>query len=269
LIKKNVIFTMHGELGLLEKVVPIYKVSGVFKMIMTASFKHWLHGSNAYVLVLGDSIKNNLVELFPKIGNNIISICHPMVDFNQADWTTKKRGDKLVIGTVGIMNMAKGIDSLIRLSELLQEDIIAGKLELRCVGRVSGITPSDYPLIKWIGSSDFLSREEFNDNIQELDYILYLYSDSYKFCASGAILDALICHRPIISLRNNYFDYILNGAKIGYLLSSVDSVCSTIRRLIDTNERPFFEKEFVSLKEKTSISGISDSLNKQLIERGI
>ncbi len=269
-VKKRVIFTIHGELELLEKDVPIYKVSGIFKRIILASFRHWLHKSNAYVLVLGDSIKKNLTDLFPDIENNIISICHPMINLDRTDWSVKRRGDKLVVGTVGVMNRAKGLDSLIKLSDLLKDDIVAGRLELRCVGRVSGINLSDYPLIKWIGSYDFLSREEFNRNVKELDYVLYLYSDSYKFCASGAILDALMCHRPIISLQNNYFDYILDGTKIGYMLPSVDSVCATIIDLVASNDNaPSFDREFDGLLRKTSVSVISASLELQLIDRGV
>lgn len=55
----------------------------------------------------------------------------------------------------------------------------------------------------------FVPRDELEARVKKLDFILYLYpTDSYQLMASGAILDALSLQKPIIALKNDYFDYI-------------------------------------------------------------
>ncbi len=271
-LDKKIIFTIHGELGLVEQKIPKLKTSWFFKHIIKFSFKYLLLKSNGYILVLGNSIKRNLLGLYPKLSNNIIAICHPVIAFSSGQYKTKKQHrEKLTIGTVGIMNKAKGVESLIQLSNLLKDEIISGKLELRCIGKVYEEDISKYPLIKWIHSEEMLSRDLFEQSIRDLDFILFLYNkNSYKFCASGALFDSLICRTPLIALHNDYFDDVLSDVEIGYLLPSIESIADLILNLEHGYKEDLkFDVGFERLETKTSITGISSIFKKQLIERNL
>lgn len=271
--RKKVIFTMHGELRLIEENPKWYKTSRLFKYIINLSLRRLFHKSNSYILILGDSIRDNLEKVYPGIANNIISICHPRLDKNSCSLQKPKksypRSKKLIIGTVGVMNKYKGIDNLIYLADNLKDEIRQDGVEIRSIGKVSGINPIDYPLITWIGASNGLSRQEFVDNINELDFILYLYSNNYKYFASGAILDSLECEKPIISLCNDYFNYILKGINIGYVMPDMASIIELIRKIISSQDKINHHYDFDEFANRTSISSIGIQMKSQLEEKSL
>ena len=91
---------------------------------MRFSFRYLICKSNAHALVLGDSIKNNILEQFPQLKNNILSICHPYY-VEDTETKTKTGNDGIIrIGTVGVMNKAKGLDSLLILSSKLKDLLV-------------------------------------------------------------------------------------------------------------------------------------------------
>lgn len=253
LLKKKTIFLMHGELELLlmEK-IPMRKPSYWYRLCYILSLKYLLKSNKALILVLGDSIKENICNLYPHIANNIISICHPYF-YNNNKTNIQTKQDVLIIGTVGVMKKSKGFDALIELSKELDNEIRSGKLIIKSIGRVDDIDVKNYNNIQWIGGNDFLPRDIFENQIQSLDFILYLYPPtSYRFTASGAIMDAVKLRKPIISFHNDYFDYLLKDSLIGYWAKDVKDMASIIKT-IQANKNDF-EENFEKMKKKTSIS---------------
>ena len=221
LLKKKVIFVMHGELELqLKQNISVLKPSYWYRLFHRLSLKWLFKGNEAILLVLGDSIKRNLCNIFPGISLNVYSICHPYFVIDST--SIKKKQHVLTIGTVGVMKKEKGLDSLLLLSEKLNDPIKEGKLIIKVIGQVETADVSIYRNIEWIGNKDMLPRDCFEDAIQSLDYILYLYpSDSYKLTASGAIMDAILFGKPILALHNDYFDYLLEDVCIGYIANDI------------------------------------------------
>ena len=266
LLKKKVILLFHGELETLTQRIPFYKMSWIYKQCMRFSFRYLICKSNAHALVLGDSIKNNILEQFPQLKNNILSICHPYY-VEDTETKTKTGNDGIIrIGTVGVMNKAKGLDSLLILSSKLKDLLVKKKLELYCIGTVNNADtiPSD-TMIHWTSKTKCLNREEFEQEINKLDYFLFLYPlNSYKYTASGAIMDAIRLKKPIISLRNDYFDYLMGAYPIGYLEDSLENIENDIRKIVDGELTPNFSNEFNNIIEKISISSNAYLLQEQL-----
>ena len=255
LLKKKVVYTFHGELEFIEGKVSYLKTSGWYRQSMRFSFHYLFVKSPAYVLVLGDSIRKNLSTIYPHLFPHILSICHPYMlgEIGKSD-ETKDKKYWVRIGTVGTMKESKGLKDLLRLSELLNDLLKERKLELCSVGRVyaSGIDLGDQ--ISWIGYEWGLARDEFEKQVQRLDYLLYLYPiGSYRFTASGAILDAVKMKKPIIALHNDYFDYLLDECPIGYVGNSVEELAQIIRDIVSGKLRNNFEMGLKELSEKVSI----------------
>lgn len=270
--QKKIIFLMHGELELHSKdKIPFYKPTSLYKILHKISFKYFLSQSSAYILLLGDSIKENLCKIYPNIENHIISICHPYIIENTSKYQTNKINNTLNIGTIGLINKSKGIDNLIKLSNLLSNEILSNKLKISSIGKVTDINTENYTLIEWIGGHNSVPREIFEQKIKELDYILYLYpQNSYKLTASGAILDAIKLRKPIISLTNDYFKYILKDNPIGYSGENIIDIVNIIKNIIKGyNLEKDFSKQFDSLTEKISIEHNTDILKKELIKHNI
>lgn len=250
--KKKVVFVMHGELELLlKRNLPIYKISFLYRICHRVSFKYFFKKNKAILLVLGDSIKANLCKMFVDMSANVYSICHPYFVNNNV---TIKKHKILTIGTIGVMKKEKGLDNLIKLSEELNDEICKNRLIIKSIGQVIRADVSQYKNIKWIGNKTMLPRSEFDKEIQSLDYILYLYpTDSYKFTASGAIMDAIKLEKPIIAFHNDYFDYLLKDACIGYLVNNLSDMIAIIKKLIETADNKDFKIDFEYIRKKIGI----------------
>lgn len=268
ILKKKIIFIMHGELELqYQKKIQIYKPTKYFKFCHNISFKYLVDKTPAVILVLGDSIKDNLIKIYPNLNKNIISICHPYkIDKTHAKNSKTKLKTPLVIGTIGLMNKEKGLEDLIELSHFFDKEIRNKRLNIKCIGKViESNLKSD--TIEWVGYNKALSRIEFEKQITQLDFILYLYpKKSYKLTASGAIMDAVKLHKPIISIKNDYFEYLMKENVIGYMVKDINEIKETIERILENSEIPNFENEFKSLELKISIPYNTDILRNNLLK---
>lgn len=255
LLRKKVVFVFHGELEFLVSKVSYLKLSGWYKQSMQFSFRHLFMKSPAYALVLGDSIRKNLTEIFPHLFPHILSICHPYLLNNTDGHRAAREKDAPVrIGTVGTMKESKGLKEFLALSGLLEDLLAQKRLELYSVGRVYAGGIDLGKEINWVGHEKGLPRDEFEKQILRLDYLLYLYpKEPYRFTASGAILDAVKMRKPILSLRNDYFDYLLDGCPIGYMRDTVEDLAKVIRDIVAGKLQEDFSAGFEGLSEKVSL----------------
>lgn len=84
-----------------------------------------------------------------------------------------------------------------------------------------------------LGGSAFLSRERYEQEIAGLDYALFLSPpDAYRFSVAGSFLDALSLLKPVIALRNPFFEHCFEEmGDIGYLCDTVGQAKEVVRRL--------------------------------------
>ena len=270
-LRKKIIFVFHGELEFLISKVSYVKTSGWYKKCMQWSFRYLFGKSPAYVMVLGDSIKSNLLKLYPNLSGRVLSICHPylLTDVTAPVKYDKQVGHVVRIGTVGTMKESKGLKEYIELASSLKDLLDEEKLELYSVGRVYSGTiqlPKD---IHWIGWKEGLPREEFDVQIEKLDYLLYLYPvDSYKFTASGAILDAVKLRKPIIALHNDYFDYLIGNCPIGYMGHCIKDLEQVIRQVVNRELCDDFKNGFKALERKVDVESNTEVFKKELEKLG-
>lgn len=270
IFRKDIIFTMHGELELQKKRVPLYKPAALYKHLYKIGFKYLIRRSPAYILVLGKSIQDNLCSIYPQLNGQIITINHPYF-FNQSiRKQTQRNHTPLIIGTIGVMKKEKGFKNLIELSNILKNEIEEKRLIIKSIGKVEVENYHANRTIEWIGGNDVLPREEFEKQIEQLDYILYLYpSNSYKLTASGAIMDAIKLQKPIISLKNDFFCELLKDYPIGYLKCSIEELADVIKDLIYHQKNINFEQNFKKIAERISIPYNTIVLKEELKDKGI
>lgn len=266
---KKVLIIFHGELELLLTKVPKRKLSFLYTTLNRFSFKHLLNKSNIKIIVLGNSIKNNLSSLFPKIKDNIISINHPYV-FKEKQNSNIRFNNPLTIGTVGVLNQQKGLYELIDISNHFSKEIKAGNLKIKVIGKTENIfNKSDYKNITW-SPDGFIPRDIFDKEIDTLDFILYLYpKDSYKLTASGAIFDAFSREKPIIALENDYFKATIENMKVGYMCNSIAEIESTIEYLLSKDYlqiKESFTNDIKDIKRHFEIDYVTNQLKLAIID---
>lgn len=263
--KTNVIICCHGEIefvSLPTEVLPLYKK--VMSKLVKSYFNKNNHipARNINFIILSDIALTNLSPyLSDELINRFSSIDHPIVPvaikkFNENETSNSRR---LRLGTVGILNEYKGSELYKRLIKIVKEN---GKdAEFSAIGHIQ----CDAEPFKRLGvympvnPEEPLPEDEFIKKVQELDFILYFYSsDKYKLTASGALLDAIRLRKPIIALRNDYFQYFFSKyGSLGYLVDSVQDMAN----LIVDSESLCKDFNFDEIETKLSVEKLQPTFN--------
>lgn len=230
IFKINLTIVAHGELEYLIQNVPKNKPIFVYKKLLQRFFKNKI-SKNIKVIALGESIREKLIELYPNNNDAVVSMKHPY-------FFKKFSGEKgislpIKMGVVGAVGENKGMLKFIKLSESLKDLIREKKLELYVIGR-HGYNTDKFPLINFIAKANTtIPTDEYNEAIKDLSAILFFYDQNqYQLTASGAVFDAINHEKPIIAIKNNYFNHVCSYGKIGYLCEDINEMENMIRKLI-------------------------------------
>ncbi|GHV72036.1 hypothetical protein AGMMS49928_27070 [Spirochaetia bacterium] len=100
------------------------------------------------------------------------------------------------------------------------------------------------------GGNQRLPTEELNYLISILHYGIFFYpSNSYRFGASGAVFDLLTFLKPIIAIRNPYFEYLFDKmGNIGFLCDSLDEMTIAIENIIGNNDSELYIQQQNNIK---------------------
>lgn len=268
LLKRKVLICCHGEM---EFMVSDDKSGGpvlrLQRRLCKSFFLSRKRTSNLYFIVIGDSILRNIRQhVSPHLGSRFISVDHSYI-FGDTPPRQASPGDPLRIGTVGVLNRTKGFDELCALARKTGP---CPGVELSVTGRIFGdpaqLEAAGIDLPAGNGHAP-LPGDEFAARIEQLDYILFLYPrDSYRMIASGAVMDSIDKARPIISLHNEYFDYLFGKyGPFGLMADTLDEMSALIRSLARGEVPPpavDFDELRSKLKPETLKSELQDALTR-------
>lgn len=265
---KKIIIFCHGEMELIEKQSSGY---GLFNKLLLFLGKKFFLNKNIHIqrdiifFVLGDSILSNLKKIIPEnIYTSFHSIDHPYF-FKREIKEGGGGSDSIKIGTVGLFSKQKGGDDFCNICKSINNPNIKFSITGRIFYDVKKLTALQIDLPPNKGKS-MLSKKELEDRASMLDFILFLYpKDSYRLIASGAILEAISLKKPILALRNDYFNYLFKKfGDFGYLTDSIEELISLINT-IQTKNKQF---NFDTIQNNLSIENITTNLKSKLIKIG-
>lgn len=188
------------------------------------------NNENLRYIVLGESIRDNLSRLFPRLRDRTVAIDHPYFYENAPDHSPFKDGIAS-FGSLGVASRSKGSDSFIRVAK----EIKSGK-EGPWNARFIHIGPVDKK-IKFEGScvelprnDSFLSRADYERFLSAIDYAVFFHKPTlYRLTASGSLLDSFSHLKPVIALKNPFFSYYFDlMGDIGYLCDDYEDMKATI-----------------------------------------
>lgn len=238
--RRNVLVFCHGELEALSSDI---NKAGLLSRLLNKLAKNFFLSHRTTIspglrfVVMGPKLKENLgYILTSEQMERFVCVDHSYI-FRSALPAISKPDNKLHIGTIGVMNKAKGINKYVDLYRLLPESA-KNRFAFSIVGNIQTESSilEDTDICYETGDVP-LSRDEYDRRIQELDYILYFYSsNAYKITASGAIFDAINMRKPIIAIRNDYFQYLFDTyGEFGYLVDDIYQMREMILK-IDSKE---------------------------------
>lgn len=270
-LNKKVIFVCHGELDSLRKNGLKYfsKYYRPILVMLKISFNIKIN-KNIYYLILGESIKKNLLSInsyYSKL--NLIVIDHPYEYENQSRYNEEKN-EVITFGSIGIATKEKNSDKIFELANKFDSEVSLKQLKFILCGKIKfDIDCYDTKNVTMpVKYNNMLERSEYEKIINQIDYVLFFYKkDSYKLIASGAFFDVLKMEKPIISIKNDFFQYYFDKyGEIGYLCEDVEQMEQVINNIIYYKEdkKDLFIKNIKKIKEELSYEKIKNKLLEQM-----
>lgn len=264
---KKVVIFCHGEMELLLP-VPV-EAGWLHKVLSYLGSNFFLNAKiriakGLYFAVLGTIVKENLSTLLPaNKTEHIIAVDHAYLFDNNIPDRCKPLKTELRCGCVGVFNKVKGGDQFLELARKLE---LNRRQDIRF--SITGVITYNTDILEEAGidlpenkGHAPLTREEFNQRIDELDFLLFLYPRlSYKMTASGAILDAINRGKPIIAIRNDYFEYLFRKyGSFGFLVDNMEEMADLLNHLaVDKNLYP--DIDFEKFRKRLSPEYVKDEL---------
>lgn len=190
-------------------------------------------------VVLGESIKERLCRELPIVKDRIKSITLPTF-FKNPQNIPKVESNVIRFGTFGVAHLKKGFDLFFKMAEEVKGCSTSLTPEFILIGHIGDklLKNGPYDFASVPSPDTPLSRERFDQYANNIDYAIYFYKPtSYQLTASGALFDAFSFVKPIIALRNPFFEYYFKTlGDIGYLCDSYNEMKMVILEIL--NNKP-------------------------------
>lgn len=190
------------------------------------------HSPNFRILLLSSAIETEVLRAVPTLAGATAAIEHPYLFAEPAKHSPT--GHRLRFASIGVAHRDKGFAELLQLAQSTLSAFPGevsffhvGPLRDACFGeRARG-------LISYPASRDFLDRAAFEREVSSADYVLFLYPPrSYRFSVSGAFFDAVSLLKPVIAIRNPFFEHCFHKmGDIGYLCDTVAEMTKLLHDL--------------------------------------
>jgi hypothetical protein len=233
------IIVLHGELEFLRDGKT--KVDYFLGLALKWAIK--LSRRNTTYIVLGDRIKDHLKAYFPeRILKRVTPILHPY-HYNSDSAVTDFRSDlkPIVFGAIGTQMLSKNSNYIFDLAQGLQNEIVGGDFTFATVGKVlPELFPYKNKLVTQLYPDSFVPQSIFEAEAKKLNFVLFFYNnDSYKLCPSGAIFEVIKLGLPVISIHNDYFDWLFEKyGHMGFLCNNLDEMSLLIKNIRDGSLEP-------------------------------
>lgn len=267
---QKIIVGLHGDIGVLS-LNRIKLTTIVYKYVVSLFFR--TRGVNTIALFYGQTIKDMLFKKYPEFDkNNIICIDHPYnYDYKLDSVGHNAKEEKCItIANIGTGLMNKNSHLLYELAKLQKDNIVENKVRFIQVGNVSPEVMSysnDY--VEIINNNEFIPFDIFEKNILEADYFVYFFQKNtlYDLCPSGTFFDAIKCRKPILSLRNPFFEYYFKKlGNIGYLCDSVVEMNRVINDIVSGADKEEYLVQTTFLAQATQLLSTNE-IQKSFIEQ--
>ena len=252
--KISFLSVIHGEL---ENTIVPFSVNDITKWLY-----HSLFGikipllfptpKNMKYLVLGESIKTSFTERYPSFEDKMLAVDHGSFYYHDDNERLK---DTVCFGIIGQINLYKNGNNLLKLCEKIEELNIKN-FEFLFIGhiRTKGLLEKlkQYTFVKiYTDEFSFLTEEKFKALMGDVDYCLYTYNENmYTMIASGAFWDAIGFYKPIVTLKNQYFEYYFNKyGNIGYLADNISDLANEIKNLTESKNMETYYAQIKNIKQ--------------------
>jgi hypothetical protein len=224
----------------------------LYEKLFKSSIKLFNNSNITYYVFREDSLQR-IKGYLPNHHQYFNNIDHPYIYKNYSCQNGVFREGKKIFATLGQGNISALYEVINKLSLLIVDPV---NIEIRLIGGEVVNHLKDFGQIKIIGNNRRITRSEIEEQIKDVNYVLFLYeADSYELFSSGSFFDAVSFNKPILFLKNKCLDYYFKDYEFGYRADNIDSLVGIIQSIISEGDKNYsrFVSEINLMKIATSI----------------
>ena len=219
---------------------------------------------NLQYIVYGDSIRNNAIKILDDLEHSLISIPDPYL-YSMDLLSKKPFSEKFIkIGILGSCGkqknsnmISKFIDYIAQLNTDAYKVIFSGKITDDDLYKKL----NEYNFVEQQSlSTEMISVERRDELLKSMDYAVILNNiGSYKYTASGTLLDAIAFEIPIIALTNDYIKgYADKYGDIGYIFNSIEELNEQIKSLAENIPIEEYNEQVNNIRKIKKVENIQN-----------
>lgn len=264
--KDNRIFDMcHSEMEMINPQKRNTSVMKLLGMYFDFSFKKSILPEKITFLLLSPKMVEHFNSWIKEENKkNIRWIDHCYIRPQTSTFSPHtESSNQIKVGIPGAISKQRGLPQLKEILSRLTEN----NVHIYATSFVSGIEDcSNFTCLNKTGK--LLPFAEYNTFINQMDVLILFYdTDSYKLTASGAILEAIWNEKPILALKNSYFNYLFE--KFGPLGKIYDNSQKLVEGLSNLKQDDLlkFRENLLNAKRKLYPYNVSADLKRVINER--
>lgn len=233
--------------------------AGLLSLLSSRRYHPLLTVANGRVkqVVLGSSIRAEVVRQLPAIGAHLASIRHPYL-FDPAAPSDLPSAGAPSFAFLGMVAENKGFADFARLAEELGQRPGQAQVRFDLIGGVPADATAAIPAsVRSHAAAGPLTRETYERLLQETSYTIFPYEPGfYSLVASGAVLDTLAAGKPLIALRNSQFEEMFQAmGDIGYLCADLAEMRAVIDGILKDPPRARYRQQSENILARRSVYG--------------
>lgn len=264
----SIYFIIHGEVEFLFN-SQLRKFDRVKKFIYLKFIQHL--SPNVKLIVLSELVKESLINTGFVAKEKILLMRHPIM--NRTDEGVRLN-DKIIFGHIGTAMKKKSSELFFKIAQNFKYKypyitfLQIGKIEADLRSVIGLKTDVDFISI----NNESISQDIYENNIRHIDYTIFTFDkENYVYRDSGAVMDAIAYCKPLIVLKQNFFDFLFEqGGNIGFMCDNFDQMIMVIEKII--NKDPILINQYTEqcenlkkLRHLYFLSEVKKLLEKQLV----
>lgn len=229
--KRNNIYDMcHNEMELIDSKSVYSRATSILSKYFRFVFcKMELNKIFHFILLSPDMVSYFNSFISDKNHSRMFSIDHTYIRADIGNKIELNKDNKIIsIGIPGAITKLRGLDTL----KKILRGVNNKDIRIYALSYCSEDIKNDH-FVRLNKENHLMPFELYSNYVKSMDLMLLIYdTDSYKLTASGAVLEAIWNEKPIIALKNMYFNYLFNKfGSLGILESDIDSITKTLNAI--------------------------------------
>ena len=199
-------------------------------------------------IIWGDNMRQTLAGLFPAVPVESLDLTSPV----NPDARLTPLEKPVCFASTSAAAPVRRTGDLFVLEKLLRERNVQG-FTLSHIASFTHpliVQPPDSQVINH-GKNGFVAQDVYEKLFHQIHYSLYFYPrDSFQLTSSGALLASLSSYKPVIAIRNAYFQYVFDKmGDIGYLCDSIEEMAGVIQTIVERMDTARYLAQYENIKK--------------------